>query len=301
MTIYWHKAGNGKNVIIGLHGWIGSHRTYAPMNDIKDKDYCLLGPDLPGYGESQNPTSFDIEEIADSLAESILGLPEIKSGNNSICILGSCSGALIAFHLAKRLDKRVSHLVLLDPFAKLPWYLRLLTLKGIGRLCYHLAFVHSWGQSLAARFLPQGKNVASTLERAFRDVNHQTTQAYLTSFAARNPLSDFLEFSRLSVDIDFVFGEKTFSAVLEGVPLWTEIFPEARIHRVGNTGHFLIDEATETIAKMLFRKKKILAKSGRLDRSSRLPLRELTDSRSRHSLGHKGESICPESQQSYIS
>ena len=47
--IYAEKYGNGKEILIGIHGWGGSHQTFLPLKDLVHKDYSMINLDLPGY------------------------------------------------------------------------------------------------------------------------------------------------------------------------------------------------------------------------------------------------------------
>ena len=61
--------GTGKSVFVGLHGWNGSHRTFAPLVDRLPSSATFISLDLPGYGGSPHPPDWRLETIADQIID----------------------------------------------------------------------------------------------------------------------------------------------------------------------------------------------------------------------------------------
>ena len=95
--IFHKKFGQeGKKIIIGIHGWGGTHNTFLPIEKNMNGEFMMINFDLPGYGKSLKPRKWRISNIVDSLADEINKLTSQK-----IDILGNCSGALISILLSK--------------------------------------------------------------------------------------------------------------------------------------------------------------------------------------------------------
>lgn len=290
MSIHWRRHGQGEHLIIALHGWMGSQRSFNPLIPYIPAGVSLIACDLPGYGNSSKLDDYSAENVTTALEELIKELQSAIPNHRSVALLGSCSGTIFSLYLASR-GLPIDRLVLLDPFPSLPWYLRLLTLGPLGRACYNLAFNLSWGQKIAAHLLPQKKEVSGQIESIFQCSDHAVTQSYLKAFAARQPVQDLLQFATIDLPIDFIFGEHSFQSIRNGIPLWQELFPEAQFHDIPDAGHFLLEEATIEISGILY--EPILGSSVRYRIANSDS--QLTDSRRKLTLRGKGESSCTSS------
>jgi len=95
--IYHNKFGiNSNKIIVGIHGWGGTNNTFLPIQKKLNDEFTMINFDLPGYGKSKKPSSWDLENIVDSLAVEIN-----KITSKEVDILGNCSGALISILLSK--------------------------------------------------------------------------------------------------------------------------------------------------------------------------------------------------------
>lgn len=288
MAMHYVRKGSGDQAILALHGWMGSHLSFSPLLDRVPASHSLYTCDLPGYGKSPLPEDPNVPNLVSPLSKASHEI--LAFGDHpSLTILGSCSGALLAFYLAQDLGPKVKRLVLLDPFPALPWYLQVFGAGVFGRTCYRLAFDFPLGQKIAAKFLPQRKPVASELETAIRGVESKTALAYLNAFKQRNPVHDIVNFSNLDCQIDFIFGSHSFAAVRKGIEIWENAFPEANIIEIPNTGHFLLEEATDEVHDILysFGEPESLEPRATLD-----AIRGLTPGLRRLTLKGKGESSC---------
>ena len=62
---FYIKSGQGKDTIILLHGWGQTHAFWKDAIEKLSMDYCVVSLDLPGFGESQEPTeNWKLEDYA---------------------------------------------------------------------------------------------------------------------------------------------------------------------------------------------------------------------------------------------
>ena len=101
--VCWRSWGKGTPLIL-LHGGYGSWRHWIKQAIPFSKNFNVLIPDMPGFGESDVlALPHTPEKIASNLAET---LDELISGNDNPLVCGFSFGGLIAGHLSYELIKR---------------------------------------------------------------------------------------------------------------------------------------------------------------------------------------------------
>lgn len=109
LTIHYHRAGRGEPVLL-VHGsgpGTTAWSTYASTFDVLARRFCVVAPDMPGWGES-SPMAFDARVHLDAL---IRFMDEI--GFRTAAIVGHSLGGARAMELAATRPERVRKLVLL--------------------------------------------------------------------------------------------------------------------------------------------------------------------------------------------
>ena len=91
------RDGEGSEVCFGLHGWSGTHTTFAPLVPHLPPGAALYSVDLPGYGQSLPPRRWDLAGLTDEIGAAIAGL-----GAEALTLIGNCSGALLGLLAAER-------------------------------------------------------------------------------------------------------------------------------------------------------------------------------------------------------
>lgn len=105
----YQKTGSGPTVVF-LHGMAGSLRYWTDYRDRLSSTHTVITLDLLGFGHSPKP---HIEYTADTHVIAILQTLD-KIGVTDFTLVGHSMGALIAVHLADKIPRRVTDLVLIS-------------------------------------------------------------------------------------------------------------------------------------------------------------------------------------------
>ena len=238
------RYGAGPEVYLGLHGWGGDHRVFAPIAAQLPSSASLYSADLPGYGRSPAPRGWDPASIVDEIISAIEAI-----GADRVTLIGNCSGANLALLAATKLGPRIGRLVLIDVFAFMPRYFRLFTNQSYGRYAYYSAFANPLGRWLGNQSLRGHRTAETDLTSSFFSIDHEVTYHYLLMLAQIEGLE---QFRNLTMPIDIAYGERTFGAVKRSVAQWLALWPQARGVELKGAGHLPIDEATEQLCRIIF-------------------------------------------------
>lgn len=242
--MYVENYGKGEKAYFGLHGWGGGHKTFAPLIEHVPARARLYAADLPGYGCSPEPREWSLPSVVDEIVRTASQINEAK-----LTIVGNCSGAILGLLAAERLTGRIERLVLIDPFAFMPWYFKVFVTGSLGRYAYYSTFANPVGRWLTNISLKRKRTEASDLTRSFSAVNHRISQRYLALLAE---IENIAQFGNLRMPIDIVYGAKTFSAIKDSVALWKSIWPQARATELAGAGHLPIEEAAKQLSEIVF-------------------------------------------------
>jgi pimeloyl-ACP methyl ester carboxylesterase len=108
-VVAWRIWGRGTPLVL-LHGGTGSWTHWIRNVEDLARDFTLVVPDIPGFGESAKPeppvTAAGIAATLDA------GLAEILGPNGTFAAAGFSMGGLIGGYLAQRVGARLRHLVM---------------------------------------------------------------------------------------------------------------------------------------------------------------------------------------------
>jgi pimeloyl-ACP methyl ester carboxylesterase len=242
--MHFQRYGGGECSCAALHGWGGSHQTFAPLARHVPPGVSLFAADLPGYGRSPRLAAATADAVAETIAESIAGLP-----GDRVTLVGNCSGAIFALLAAPLLGPRLDRLVLIDPFAFVPWYFKVFIHPAYGRYAYYSTFANPVGRWLTNLSLRRQRASSTDLTASFTGVDHEVSLQYLEMLDA---LGDIRRFRDVTVPIDIAYGERTFAAVKQSLGAWQQVLPHARIWQVDGAGHLPIEEAPGRVAAIVF-------------------------------------------------
>ncbi|MBN1270047.1 MAG: alpha/beta fold hydrolase [Kiritimatiellae bacterium] len=238
------QYGKGERTFVAFHGWGGDHREFAPLAARLPEGARLLSVDLPGYGRSPKPPRWEMKAIVGEIVREL-----DERGLNEITLVGFCSGAVVALLVAQQVPGRVKRIVMIDPFAFVPWYFRIFLAGEFGRRAYRATFASPMGRRITTRILRQRQRTDDDFMGAFGRVDHETTQEWLRLLHLEEPAS---RFAGLSVPIDIAHGERTFAAVRESVREYLENWPDARVFQLHNVGHLPLVRGAGQLAAIVF-------------------------------------------------
>ena len=245
--IYHNKFGiNSNKIIVGIHGWGGTNNTFLPIQKKLNDEFTMINFDLPGYGKSKKPSSWDLENIVDSLAVEIN-----KITSKEVDILGNCSGALISILLSKSKKIKVGNLYLIDPFSKAPWYFRIFTNKIIGDYAYSITFQNPLGRIFTNLSLRKKRREDTDMTSSFKNVDKETSINYLKMLIELEGTDVMKNISCKPVIIN---GENTFKDAIKSVNYYTDIWPDLDVIKIKDAGHLPIEESTEKIIEIVSKK-----------------------------------------------
>lgn len=237
------RFGSGSRMYVGLPGWGGSHTAFRGLVERMPEGACLYVPDLPGYGGSPAPRPVTLAGIVEPV---LAWLRELAPAR--LTLLGNCSGGLVGALAARELPQRVARLVLVDPFAYLPWYFRLFTWGEIGRYAYLTSFGNPLGRWLTNGALRSKRKTETHMTEGFAAVDHEVTLGYLRALGEL----ELEDLSGLTLPVDLAYGERTFRAVKASVARFQACWPQARAFELAGAGHLPLLEAPDALAEILF-------------------------------------------------
>jgi pimeloyl-ACP methyl ester carboxylesterase len=145
--------------------------------------------------------------------------------------------------------ERIDRLIMIDPFAYMPWYFKLFLRGQFGRRAYHATFASPLGRALTNSALQHKRTVDSHLTSSFAAVNHNTVYRYLQMLDEN---SNYRQFADVDVPITLIHGERTFAAVKRSIDLWTTLWPHAERFELQGAGHLPIEETPQQLASLIF-------------------------------------------------
>jgi pimeloyl-ACP methyl ester carboxylesterase len=242
--MYVKEYGQGDRLFVAFHGWGGTHREFAPLASRLPKNSRLLSFDLPGYGASPNPDVWGLDAIAADVEREL----EHRLGQKPRTLIGFCSGNIFPMLLAKRKQETVERMVMIDPFASVPWYFRIFLLGEFGRRAYSVTFQSRPGREVTDWIIKRIQKQDEDFTAAFRDINHDVVRRYLALFNR----VDVRGFSDLKVAIDMLYGESTFVEVRKSITRYCELWPHARIIVLRDVGHLPLIKGARQLASVIF-------------------------------------------------
>lgn len=242
--MYVKAHGRGDRLFVAFHGWGGTHREFVALASRLPQNARLLSFDLPGYGDSPEPGVWDLDVIAASLEQEIT----FHAGCRPSTLIGFCSGSVFALLLAQRKPESVERIVLIDPFAYVPWYFRIFLLGEFGRHAYSVTFQTRAGRAVTDRIVRWTQKQDMDFTAAFRDMNHEMVRKYLALFHR----IDMRRFRDLKMPIDILYGESTFGEVRQSVEWYCGLWPHAKKSVLRDVGHLPLLKGARQLASAIF-------------------------------------------------
>ena len=137
------SGGSGPPVVL-IHGSFVDHSTWNGVALALARDFRVVAPDLPGFGESEKPSpgrfAYDIESFAEAIADLYAGLDFGRAA-----VVGHALGGAVALTLAAHHPELVERLVLVAPLCQ-PANLDLRSRIGLWPVVGGFVFKQLWGR-----------------------------------------------------------------------------------------------------------------------------------------------------------
>ncbi len=146
----------------------------------------------------------------------------------------------------------VSRIVLIDAFARWPWYFRVFTQPGWGKYVYASTFANPAGRWITNRALASRRSREVHLTEGFATFDHETALRYLEILGQIRSAADF---KNISVPVDLISGSRTFRAARESAAVWKAMWPQARVWTLPGIGHLPLRESAAAVSEIIFQKK----------------------------------------------
>jgi pimeloyl-ACP methyl ester carboxylesterase len=241
--MFVERYGGGQEAFFCLHGWSGDRHTFDPLLPFLPAGARMLAADLPGCGQSPEPHRWSLPAVTQEIVEAI------EETGERVTLVGTCIGALLAMCAARECPDLVRRLVVIDAFARWPWYFRVFTARGWGKYAYASTFANPAGRWITNAALASRRTDSSDLTSGFVTMKHAAALEYLRILGE---IASPAEFRTLSLPVDVIFGERTFRAARESAAVWQQMWPWARVSEIRGAGHLAIGEAAPAIARIVF-------------------------------------------------
>ena len=244
------EQGSGPPVLF-LHGNPDSSEIWRDVIDPLSRRFRCLAPDLPGFGRTPAPESFDCS--LDSMSCWVNSLLDKLAPGENVHLVGHDFGAIFAMAFAIRNPGRIGHIAVggFPFFPDYRWHFwgRVWRTPILGEIS--MLSMNRW---LFAREMRAGgpKLGDDHVERAYRFLTGPTKRLILRLYRATDPGN----FAAWQSGLEALLARKP-TLVLWGekdpfVPAdYTERFPGARIVRFPDCGHWFPAEEAEAVAALL--------------------------------------------------
>ncbi len=244
------EQGSGPPVLF-LHGNPDSSEIWGDVIDALSSRFRCLAPDLPGFGRTPAPESFDCSlESMSGWVNSLLGR---SAPGEIVHLVGHDFGAIFGMAFAIRNPGRVRHIAVgsFPFFPDYRWHFwgRVWRTPILGELS--MLSMNRW---LFAREMRAGgpKLSEDYVERAYRFLSGPTKRFILRLYRATDPAN----FAAWQPGLEAILAQKP-TLVLWGEkdpfvpPEYADRFPGARVARFPDCGHWFPAEEAEAVAALL--------------------------------------------------
>ena len=251
-TVCWRIWGKGQPIIF-LHGGYGSWRHWIKQVIYLSKDYQILVPDMPGFGESSDLKSDHTpENISLNLYQTFRKLNITDLDN--INLVGFSFGGLISGHLSYQFLKKgieLKNLILVGPGGT---GARRGPMREMVRRTSKMSFeeiLKAHFENLKILMINNPKNI-DLLSLYIQLENTNNHRLKSRPISATNTLIKILE--KQNIIPYLIFGEKDATVgpyLEERISLFREACKDVRIHVEINAGHWIMYEKPDNFNKLI--------------------------------------------------
>ena len=251
-TVCWRIWGKGQPIIF-LHGGYGSWRHWIKQVTYLSKDYQILVPDMPGFGESSDlKSNHTPENISLNLYQTFRKLKITDLDN--INLIGFSFGGLISGHLSYQFFKKgikLKNLILVGPGGT---GARRGPMREMVRRTPKMSFeeiLRAHFENLKILMINNPKNI-DLLSLYIQLENTNNHRLKSRPISATNTLIKILE--KQNIIPYLIFGEKDATVgpyLEERISLFREACKDIRIHVEIGAGHWIMYEKPDKFNSLL--------------------------------------------------
>ena len=251
-TVCWRIWGKGQPIIF-LHGGYGSWRHWIKQVTYLSKDYQILVPDMPGFGESSDLKSDHTpENISLNLYQTFMKLNITDLDN--INLVGFSFGGLISGHLSYQFLKKgieLKNLILVGPggTGARRGPMRELVLRTAEMSFEEILKAHFENLKILMINNPKNIDLLSLYIQLENTNNHRLKSRPIS---ATNTLIKILE--KQDIIPYLIFGEKDATVgpyLEERISLFREACKDIRIHVEIDAGHWIMYEKPDRFNNLI--------------------------------------------------
>lgn len=149
LKVNYKVSGTGTNVVL-LHGWGCSIKTFEPVHNYLEKNFCTYSIDLPGFGDSEEPpTVWGVEEYGNLIMKFLEELNIV----DPVLMGHSFGGKICIFVAAKRKIKKVILIgsAGVKPKRKPVYYFKVYSYK-LAKHAFNLPFLKKYRDEVLSSF-----------------------------------------------------------------------------------------------------------------------------------------------------
>ena len=262
VPIFVREYGEGEPVVL-LHGFPETGRCWHEVAQRLAEGHRVIVPDLPGYGRSGRPPSFDASAIAQTLIDAF-----DAAGLEQVPVAGHDWGGAITYRLALDHPERVSKIAVVNsPFRSLHlkrgWHMLFFNLPVVPELLFSVAgprvidFALHAGAARKDAFTSEAR---TEYHEAYASLERQRSAFAYYRTMTRTIISRALPIpgrkrsgapKRIEQPTLVIWGMKDPVLPPSLIDTIVRDIPQARVEQIHDAGHFVPEERPERVAELL--------------------------------------------------
>lgn len=264
LQVFYRKAGNpDKPVILLLHGFPSASHMFRELMPVLEKDYYLIAPDYPGFGNSSSPDRDNFQYTFDQITAIMeVFINQLRITKYALYVFDY--GAPIGFRLAMRRPENVTAIISQNGNV----YREGLGKKWADREEYWRNPTQEKRDSYRAAFVPdtiKNQYIDGTKENQVSPDGYTLDIAYMSRpgndekqldliFDYQTNVKMYPEFQKYLQEYQppllAAWGKNDISFIPEGAKAFKKDLPKADIHLL-DTGHFALETHAKEIGELI--------------------------------------------------